>query len=92
MEKEEQQLIDSFVENSVALQKVIADAVVSITRLTREIEELISLFKESAKTVEESRDAEILAKLDSIAEENKTIAKGLTLTLEKPKPFPEYKF
>jgi hypothetical protein len=93
MEKEEQQFIDAFVENSVSLQKALADAVVSMTRLTKEIEELIGLFKESAKTVEESKDTEILAKLDSIADENKTIAKSLTLTMEsKPRPLPEYKF
>jgi hypothetical protein len=96
MEKEEQELIDRFVENSVNLQKLIADAIVSINRLTKEMSEMVELFKKAAKSVEESKDSEILAKLNSMAEDNKTIAKSLAMTLEKPKqmprPLPEYKF
>jgi hypothetical protein len=94
MEKEEQQLIDSFVENSVSLQKVLADAIASMNRLTAEISDLLSLFKEAAKTVEEHKDTEMIAKLDDLAEQNKTIAKSLTLMIEKekPKPLPEFKF
>ena len=92
MEKEEQQLIDSFVENSVNLQKVLEDSIISITRLTKEIAELIDLFKEAAKTVEERKDSEIVAKLDSIAEQNKDIAKSLTSIVEKDKIRPLPKF
>jgi glutamate synthase domain-containing protein 3 len=96
MEKEEQQLIDSFVENSVDLQKVLAETIISMNRLTNEIQDLVSLFKEAAKTTEESKDKEILSKIESLAEQNKTIAKSMTLMLEKEKPrsqpLPEYKF
>jgi uncharacterized protein YaaN involved in tellurite resistance len=94
MEKEEQELIDSFVENSVSLQKITAEAIVSMNRLAKEIEDLVNLFKEAAKTVEEHRDTEIIAKIDELAEQNKTIAKSLTLMIEKekPRPLPEYKF
>lgn len=94
MEKEEQEFVDKFVENSVALQKVMADAIVSMNRLTNEISELLNLFKEAAKTVEEHRDTEIIAKLDELDEQNKTIAKSLSLIIEKDKsrPLPEFKF
>jgi len=94
MEKEEQELIDSFVENSVSLQKITAEAIVSMNRLAKEIEDLVGLFKEAAKTVEEHRDTEIIAKIDELTEQNKTIAKSLTLMIEKekPRPLPEYKF
>jgi hypothetical protein len=94
MEKEEQELIDSFVENSVSLQKITAEAIVSMNRLAKEIEDLVNLFKEAAKTVEEHRDTEIIAKIDELTEQNKTIAKSLTLMIEKekPRPLPEYKF
>jgi DUF438 domain-containing protein len=96
MEKEEQELIDKFVENSVSMQNLLADAIVSINRLTKEMSEMVELFKEAAKTVEENKDSEILAKLNSMAEDNKTIAKSLAMTLDKtkqmPKPLPEYKF
>ena len=95
MEKEEQELISSFVENSVNLQKILADVSVSLNRLTKEISELLELFKEAARTVEESREGEISAKIDSITEQNKTIAKSLALLLsekERPKPLPEFKF
>jgi uncharacterized membrane protein (DUF106 family) len=93
MEKEEQELIDSFVENSVSLQKILSDAIISMNRLTQEISDLLGLFKEAARTVEEHKDTEMIAKLDELAEQNKTIAKSLSLMIEKQaKPLPEFKF
>ena len=94
MEKEEQEFIDKFVGNSVTLQRIMTDAVVSMNRLTKEIEELVNLFKEAAKTVEERKDSELMAKIYNIADQNKTMAKSLTLMMEKdkPRPLPEYKF
>jgi hypothetical protein len=97
MEKEEQEVISKFIENSVVLQRVMTDVSVNLTRLTKEISELLELFKEAAKHVEDGKDGEIAGKLESISEQNKTIAKSLSLILsEKPnsrtQPLPEFKF
>ena len=95
MEKEEQQVVSALIENSVGLQKVLADVSVNLNRLTKEISELLDLFKEAAKTVEEGKESGINSKIDSIAEQNKTIAKSLALLLaekQQPKPLPEFKF
>ena len=80
--------IDILMENSVALQKVLADLALSLNKLTKELSQLLSLFKEASKTIgeekaveaEEKEDKEdLLKKLDSLIEQNKTIAKSLLL-------------
>ena len=95
MEKEDETALSLMAENSVKLQKVLADVSVNLVRMTKELSELIELFKEAAKTVQETKEPEISAKLDSLAEQNKTIAKSLDMLLSekiRPKPLPEFKF
>jgi len=80
--------IDILMENSVALQKVLADLALSLNKLTKELSQLLSLFKEASKTIGEEKAVEavekedkedLLKKLDSLIEQNKTIAKSLLL-------------
>jgi len=94
MEKEDETL-SLLIENSVNLQKVLADVSVNLARMTKELSELLVLFKEAAKTVQETKEPEIVAKIDSLQEQNRTMAKSLSMLLsekEKPKPLPEFKF
>lgn len=95
MEKEET-LISTMAENSVNLQKVVVEMTLAMNNLSKEISELITLFKEAAKNVEESKDSEIIEKLNSLEQQNRTIAQGITLLdsslREKTKPLPEFKF
>ena len=46
MEKEDRSL-DLLVENSVALQKVLTDVALSLNQLTRELRQLLDLFREA---------------------------------------------
>lgn len=77
---------DKLVENLVSLQKVHIDLAEKFDKLTKEISSLLALFEIAArsfskhpasKTVE--TDKEFLEKIDKLLEQNKTIAKGLTL-------------
>jgi len=95
MEKEDEQTLSLLTENSVKLQKVLADVSINLVRMTKELSELLELFREAAKTVQETKEPEISAKLDSLTEQNKTIAKSLDILLSektKPRPLPEFKF
>ncbi len=85
------------VENFVALQKVMSNFSTNFENLSNQISDLLYLFEESAKTVvkkdfinnDERRESkELTTKLDALLNQNKLIAKGLTLmheTAENPK-------
>ena len=78
-------------ENFVNLQKVLAEMSMKFELLSRNISELLMLFEESAKSFmkkyeekgETGEDKALLNKLDTLLEQNKTIARGLTLIEEK---------
>jgi len=108
-EKEGDRTTDLFIENSIALQKVLANNAVSMDNLTNQVKKLIDMFEEAGKSFVETKhktsaesgigkDEGLIGKLDSLVQQNKTIAKGLVL-LEKTmrekdttKPLPEFKF
>lgn len=80
------------IENFVSLQKVMTNLSVKFDNLANQISKLLELFEISAKSLaktdfnlgKETRDdKEIMQKLDSLADQNKTIARGLTLMHEK---------
>jgi len=80
----EKALIDNFVN----LQKVLTNLAVKFESLSDQISKLLQLFEISAKSFVEkkssdfegkSKDKEFLDKLDTLLNQNKTIAKGLTL-------------
>lgn len=80
----EQTLLDNFVN----LQKVLTNIAVKFDGLSDQISKLLQLFEISAKSfAEKSSDSEIdgesLDKLDTLLEQNKTIAKGIMLMEER---------
>ena len=81
-----QQLIDNF----VSLQKVMTNLSVKFDSLSDQISKLLNLFEISAKSFAEKNagkmteeDRKFLDKLDKLLEQNKLIAKGLTLMEER---------
>lgn len=107
--------ITLLLENSVALQKVLTDVSTNLVKLNEQLASLLSLFEQAAKNFVEKEKAtggveneeanELINKLNTLLEQNKTIAKGLTLLEQKmreqaptelqefkPKPLPEFRF
>jgi len=79
-------------ENLVQLQKVHTNLAEKFDKLAKEISSLLSLFEITAKNFakklpkgEMEKDKEFLEKVDKLLEQNKTIAKGLTLMEERLK-------
>lgn len=80
------------VENFVSLQKVMTNLSLKFDNLTGQISKLLELFELSAKSLAE-KDFElersnkdnkrVIEKIEGILEQNKTIARGLTLMNEK---------
>lgn len=94
--------ISLIVENSIALQKVVTELAVNMKHLSREISELLELFREATKTiasekleeeVKKEEIAELKGKIDEMIEQNKTIARGILLlesTLSPKEKYPNY--
>jgi lipopolysaccharide biosynthesis regulator YciM len=87
MEKEELKLI---LENFISLQSVLTNLAEKIDKLTKQLSTLLNLFEKAAEKFSESQgmkeeieEKDLLNKLDKLMEENKTIAKALTLIEEK---------
>lgn len=96
--------MDLLIENSVALQKVLTDVALSLNQLTKELRQLLDMFKEAGKTLGEDKASQAVAhedkkavvdKLDTLLDQNRTIARGLVLLessmKEKDRP-KEYQF
>jgi hypothetical protein len=87
----------ALVENFIALQKVMTNLSVKFDNLSDQISKLLQLFEISAKALaekdfekfEKSDNKELLGKLDILLDQNKTIARGLTLIHEKNTRPPE---
>jgi len=78
----------SLTENFVALQKVMTNMSEKFDKLTTQFSEILEIFENAAKalakkdySVEKSKkdDEEVLKKLSELSDQNKIIAKGLTL-------------
>jgi hypothetical protein len=90
--KKNQEVENILIENFVALQKVMSNLSVKFDSLTTQISKLLELFEMSAKALAEKdfdieknnrENAKILEKIENVLEQNKTIARGLTLMHEK---------
>jgi hypothetical protein len=88
----ESQVNKILVENFVSLQKVMVDTSIKFDNLAGQISKLLELFEISAKSLaEKDFEAEknnkdnkkILERIEAILEQNKTIARGLTLMNQK---------
>ena len=79
------------IENFVSLQKVMTNLSVKFDNLTNQISKLLELFEISAKTLakkdfslekESEGERKITGKIDNLLEQNKIIARGITLLHE----------
>jgi len=96
-------LIEELLKNNIALQEKTTDLIISMKELTSRMDKMVNIFEGAAKHIKEGTDKPLMEKLQSLLDQNKTIAKGLIL-LEKyvreksamsslpprtqPKPFP----
>lgn len=84
-------LEDTLLHNMVELQKVHVDMAQKFEKLSTQIAQLLQLFEMTARSfgqqshgiVATEKDREFLDKIDKLLDQNKTIAKGLTLMEEK---------
>jgi len=81
---------DKLVHNMVELQKLHVDLVEKFDKLSDQIAGLLALFETTARTFANTpnlkvaeRDKEFLEKINKLLEQNKVLAKGLTLMEEK---------
>lgn len=86
------------VENFIAMQKVMTELVSKFDKMEKKLSDLLDLFEESAKTIAEKeinleiegnsqKQDEIINNLKKVLDQNKLIAKGLTLMYDS-KNFP----
>jgi len=88
------------IENFISLQKVMTNLAVKFDNLGAQISKLLELFEISAKTlaekdikfdkgkVERKEEGKMVEKLDTLLDQNKIMARGLTLLHETPKETP----
>src|SRR3989344_2501624 len=83
-------LEETIIHNLVQLQKINADLAEKFDKMHKELVILLGLFETAAKKFAEmpsnqitQKDKDFLEKVDKLLEQNKTIAKGLTLVEER---------
>ena len=78
-----EELISALVENELSLQKKTVELINTFNVLSQRIDKFLGVFEKAASRIERGEIEEPLAKkLESLIEQNKTIARGLLL-LEK---------
>lgn len=88
-ESHDSKINKAVLENFVSLQKVMTNFVVKMDSMTTQISKLLELFEISAKALAEKDfeiekdNQEMLSKLDILIDQNKILAKGLTLMHER---------
>ena len=88
------------VENFVSLQKVMTNLAVKFEGLSSQISKLLELFEISAKTIAEKEyslgesktNSQLVEKVDNLMEQNKIIAKGISLLHEKENSYQSNNF
>lgn len=85
-------LESAILHNLTELQKVHIGLVEKFDRLSRQISDLLTLFEMAARSFAQNpanqaseKDKEFLNKIDRLLDQNKTIAKGLTMMEERMK-------
>ena len=87
-------LENALVENFILLQRAMTNVSVKLDDLSDKLARLLEVFEISAKALAEknidfvSENKEILQKLDDLSEQNRVIARGLTLLGERQRPAP----
>lgn len=92
--EQDQKIERVLVENFTSLQNVMTDLSIKINDLTDKLNNLLDIFEQSAETIarrdfkaeQKTHDTDkILEGIKNLSEQNKIIAKGLTLIHENPK-------
>ena len=88
--KKKIEINEALIENFVSLQRVLTNLSLRFDTLSEQISKLLQLFEISAKSFTEKygdkgiqKDKEFLDKLNSLGDQNKIIARGLTLMEQK---------
>jgi hypothetical protein len=98
-EKKDNEIEKILINNFVSLQKVMVNLSIKFDGLTTQISKLLELFETSAKVLAEKdfdieknnrENVKILEKLENVLEQNRTIARGLTLMHDKISEPPNY--
>jgi len=98
--KEDRVLEKLLIENFISMQKVMSTLVIKFDNLSSKVEGLLKLFEESARAVAEKeinlelkgdteKQEEVLEKLKLLLDQNKLIAKGITLVHENSNQYKE---
>lgn len=77
---------DALIENFVGLQHVLTNLAEKINKLTENVAQLVSIFTQAAKSFEEKQpqvDNNLIKKLEMILEQNRTLARGLSILEER---------
>ena len=112
--KSTQKTIDLLLENNVMLQKAMTNLATNLDNLTKRLDKFISLVEKASDEIAtgekskfdsklDMKDDNLSNKLDSLIQQNRTIAKGLLLLdryvkekngeeEERVKPLPEFNF
>lgn len=78
-----EELIKQILETNIALQNKHADLMLELSRLSKQMKELLELFSGAAMAIKKGEDADPFAeRLDKLLDQNQRIANGLLL-LEK---------
>ena len=85
--KKKDELHDKLIDNMVQLQLIQTKLAERLDKLSNQISELLSLFEKAARSFADNpsshqsaeKDKEFLEKINILLDQNKTIAKGLTL-------------
>lgn len=85
-----QNLEHAILKNLVELQKIHTDVAEKFDKLAKEISQMLALFElaarsfaKNAPTADIEKDKEFLEKIDKLLDQNKVLAKGLTLMEER---------
>ena len=86
---------DLLMENFITLQKVLTNLAVRVDALTDQTSKLLSLFEISAKSMAQRQgtaiskdDKDFLHKMDQLIEQNKLIARGITMMDDRHREHP----
>src|SRR3989344_3432005 len=87
-----QDITSIVINNLVELQKVHVSLIEKFDRLSRQMSDLLNLFETAARSFAQhpanqasDKDKEFLDKIDKLLDQNKTIAKGLTMMEDRMK-------
>lgn len=84
----------TLVENFVGLQKIMTDLVIKLDGVSNQIIQLLNIFEVSAKTLAEKGgikqggvvEKQVLEKIDNLIDQNRTIARGVSLLHNQETP------